>query len=115
MAHGQHPGPARPVLPPVQNKSKFTQRHAGQDTRARGSSHPPKAQRLYRGCRGTGIPGYLPGAQPPCPQPHENGADQLPEGGSVHRVQLVLLAVPQVMVVERASGETHALRGFVII
>lgn len=58
---------------------------------------------------------HPPGAQPPCPQPHENRADQLPERGSIHRVQLVLLAVPEVMVVERASGETHAFRGFVII
>lgn len=67
---------------------------------------------------GVGLPGtpvYPPGAQPSCPQAHEHGADQLPEGGGIHRVQLVLLAVPKVMVVERASGETHAFCGFVVI
>ena len=56
-----------------------------------------------------------PGAQPPRPQAHEHGADQLPKGGRVHGVQLVLLAVAKVVVVERTSGETHAFRGFVII
>lgn len=67
------------------------------------------------GVRLLGTSGYPPGAQPPRPQAHEHGADQLPEGGGIHGVQLVLLAVPKVMVVERASGETHAFCGFVVI
>lgn len=29
MAHGQRLGLVRPVLPPIQNNSKFTQTHAG--------------------------------------------------------------------------------------
>lgn len=65
-----------------------------------------------------GLPDTLtdpPGTQPPRPQAHEHGADQLPKGGRVHGVQLVFLAVAKVVVVERTSGETHAFCGFVII
>lgn len=58
---------------------------------------------------------HPPGAQPPRPQAHKHRADQLPEGGGIHRVQLVLLAVPKVVVVKRTSGETDAFSGLVII
>lgn len=67
--HCQHLGPASPV-PPIQNKPKFTQGHAGQDTRAGGSPHSPKAQYLYRGCRGwagVGPPGTPVRAPTWCP------------------------------------------------
>lgn len=58
---------------------------------------------------------HPPGAQPPRPQAHEHRADQLPEGGGIHGVQLVLLAVPKVVVVKRASGKTDAFSGLVIV
>lgn len=60
-------------------------------------------------------PLYPPGAQPPRPQAHKHGANQFPKGGGVHRVHLVLLAVPKVVVVQGAPGEADALGGFVII
>lgn len=60
-------------------------------------------------------PFYPPGTQPPRPQAHKHGANQFPKGGGIHRVQLVLLAVPKVMVIKRTSGETDAFSGFVII
>lgn len=58
---------------------------------------------------------HQPGAQAPCPQPHEDGADELPEGGGVDGVQFVLLAVPQVMVVQGAPGQAHTLCCLVVI
>ncbi len=57
----------------------------------------------------------LPGAQAACAQPHEDGADELPEGRSIDGVQLLLVTVAQVVTVEGGAGQTHALRGLVII
>lgn len=57
----------------------------------------------------------LPGSQAPGPQAHEDGADELPEGRGVDRVQLLLLTVAQVVVVQGGSGQTHALGRLVVI
>lgn len=74
----------------------------------RGRSRVPRA-----GVAGTAV--YAPGPQPPSPQPHEHRADQLPEGRGVHGVQLVLLAVPEVVAVQGAPGQAHALGRLVIV
>ena len=50
-----------------------------------------------------------PGPDPPCPQPQEHGADQLPEAGRVHRVLLALAAVLQIMIIQRGPRKRHAL------
>jgi len=61
------------------------------------------------------IDSYQPGSQAASPQPHEHRTDQFSEGSGVHRIQFVLLAVPQVMVVERAPGKADAFRRLVVI
>lgn len=67
------------------------------------------------GTRAGRTPPYTPGSQAPCPQAHEHRADELPEGGGVDRVQLVLLAMTKVMVVQRTPGQADPFRGFVIV
>ena len=57
----------------------------------------------------------VPGAQPACAEAHEHRADQLAEGGGVDGVQLLLLAVAQVVVVQGAAGQAHALRRLVVV
>lgn len=56
-----------------------------------------------------------PGAKPACPQPHEDGTDELPERGGIHRVQLMLLTVAQIVVVEGAPGETDPFGGLIVM
>lgn len=56
-----------------------------------------------------------PGSQAPGPQAHEHRTDELPEGGGIDRVQLVLLAMTKVMVVQRTPGQADPFRGFVIV
>lgn len=57
----------------------------------------------------------VPGAEAPSPQTHEDGANELAEGGCVDRIQFLLLTVAQVMVVERAPGQAHPLRRLVVV
>lgn len=80
-----------------------------------GRVRPPRTGFLRKRGAGGGHAPHPPGAQPPRPQAHKHRADQLPEGRGVHRVQLVLLAVPKVVVVQGASGETDPFGGLVII
>lgn len=56
-----------------------------------------------------------PGAQTARAQTHEYRADELAERGGVNRLQLLLLAVQQVVAVEGAPGQTHALSSLVVI
>lgn len=61
------------------------------------------------------VDSYQPGSQAASPQPHEHRPDQFSEGSGVHWIQFVLLAVPQVMVVERAPGKADAFRRLVVV
>lgn len=105
---GDHSPSPRGVtwLLPIQTKSRYTWSSGHQVCGEEGASPSLKAGCLDKGRGWAGrsgmpaSPGDPPGAQPPRPQAHEHGADQLPKGGGVHRVQLVLLTVPQVVVVE---------------
>lgn len=56
-----------------------------------------------------------PGAEAAGTQAHEDGADELAEGGGVDWLQLLLLAVQQVVAVERAPRQAHALRRLVVV
>ena len=58
---------------------------------------------------------HTPGAQPPGAQSKEDGTYQLSKRGRVHGVHLLLLAVAQVVVVEGAARQTHALRRLVVV
>ena len=57
----------------------------------------------------------LPRAKTSGSKAEENGTDELSERGRVHGVQFVLIAMPQVMVVQGAARQTHALGGLVVI
>lgn len=114
-AHAQ--AQARTMLPLIQGNSKFTGGvPAGMCGEEEEAGFLYKGRRRTDGCGGLlDTPLYPPGAQSPRPQAHKHGADKFPKGGSVHRVQLVLLAVSKVMVVQRASGETDTFGSFIII
>lgn len=58
---------------------------------------------------------FVPGAKAPSPQTHEDGANELAEGGSVDRIQFLFLTVPQVMVIERAPGQAHPLCCLIVV
>lgn len=58
---------------------------------------------------------YQPGSQAASPQPHEHRPDEFSEGSGIHRVQFVLLAVPQVVVVQRAPGKADAFRCLIVV
>jgi len=47
---------------------------------------------------------FLPGAKAAGPQAHKDRADEFAEGGCVDRIQFLFPTVPQVMVIEGASG-----------
>jgi len=57
----------------------------------------------------------LPRAEASRAQPHEDGADELAEGGGVDGLQLLLLAVQQVVAVERGARQTHAFSRLVVV
>jgi hypothetical protein len=121
-AHASDVAQPQPRLLPIWGNFKFTQRplELGGHCRRKQPRGLGEAPFLGegRGQRAGWRPWathHLPGPQAPCPQPHEHGADQLPEGSGIHGVQLVLLAVPEVMVVQRTSGQTHAFGSFVIV
>lgn len=57
----------------------------------------------------------VPGAQASRPQAHEDGADELAERGRVDRVQFLLLAVPQIVIVQGAAREAHSLGRLVVV
>lgn len=46
---------------------------------------------------------------------HENGADEFSKRCSIDRIQFLLLAVAQVVIVESGSWETHALCCLVVV
>lgn len=56
-----------------------------------------------------------PGAETACPQPHEHRADEFAERGGVDWIQLLLVAVTQVVVIEGAAGQTHSFRRLIVI
>ena len=56
-----------------------------------------------------------PGAQSPGPQSQEDGADEFAKRGRVDGLQLVLVAVPQVMGVEGGTREAHPFGRLVIV
>lgn len=58
---------------------------------------------------------FVPGAKAPSPQTHEDGTNELAEGGCVDRIQFLLLTVAQVVVIERAPGQAHPLRRLVVV
>lgn len=64
---------------------------------------------------GWGRAGGLPGAEATGAQTHEHGADELAEGGGVDGLQLLLLAVQQVVAVEGAPRQAHALGRLVVV
>lgn len=56
----------------------------------------------------------------PCPEApraesHEDGADEFAKRGCIDRVQFLLLAVTQVVVVQGAAGQAHPLRRLVVV
>lgn len=57
----------------------------------------------------------IPSAEAAGPEAHEDRADEFPKGGSVDRVQFLLLTVAQVVVVEGAPGQAHPLRCLIVI
>lgn len=46
---------------------------------------------------------------------HENGADEFSKRCSIHRIQFLLLAVAQIVIVESGSWETHALCCLIVV
>lgn len=58
---------------------------------------------------------FVPGAEAAGPQAHEDGADELAEGGCVDRIQFLFLTVPQVMVIQGAARQAHSLRCLVVV
>ena len=64
------------------------------------------------GCQGQGA---LPGAQTAGAQAHEDRADELAKGSGVDRLQLLFLAVQQVVAVEGAPRQAHTLGRLVIV
>lgn len=65
-----------------------------------------------RDCQGQVAP---PGAETSGAQAHEDRADELAEGGGVDGLQLLLLAVQQVVAVEGAPRQAHALGCLIVV
>lgn len=63
------------------------------------------------GCQGQVAP---PGAQPAGTQAHEDRADELAEGRGVDGLQLLFLAVQQVVAVQGAPRQAHALGRLIV-
>lgn len=56
-----------------------------------------------------------PGAQTAGAQAHEDRADELAKGGGIDGLQLLLLAVQQVVAVQGAPWQTHALGRLIVV
>lgn len=76
---------------------------------------PRTVMRLQLSASTTTSSCFVPGAKAASPQAHEDGADELAEGGRVDRIQLLFLTVPQVMVIERAPGQAHPLGRLIVV
>lgn len=57
----------------------------------------------------------LPRPQASRPESHENGADEFPKRCSIDRIQFLLLAVAQIVIVEGGPRQTHALCCLVVV
>lgn len=64
------------------------------------------------GCWGQVAP---PGAETSGAQAHEDRADELAKGGGIDRLQLLLLAVQQVVAVEGTPRQAHALGCLIVV
>lgn len=78
----------------------------------RGSRGPGELGGGACGCRGVGGP---PGAKTSGAQAHEDGADELAKGRGVDGLQLLLLAVQQVVAVEGAPRQAHPLCRLIVV
>ena len=61
------------------------------------------------------VEAYIPRSKSTRSQTEKDGANKLAERRRVHGVDLLFLAVAQVVIVERAARQTHAFRRLVVV